>query len=264
MTPEHMAKMKAGRAEKKRARELANSIATYGDMRGSKQAQAEAITQAANKLSTDSPEVFAPPAVINVANLPRAPKAPKMTQPELFPTKETDMPTENDTKKVGAWFDSIVSDPNTLAAFKEVFPSRIASLRAEAKEAYDTATARLNGIAEALGNLVSLEEETPAPATVAKPKRAYTKRATTEGAAPKPAKAKGATSALQAPPNPASEKAVLAVLTNRFQSCAEIAAKLGAGFSPADVKPAADKLVASNKAKKEQGKRGPYPSIAKV
>jgi hypothetical protein len=237
MTPEHLAKMQAGRKAKR--------------------AQAEAITETANQLLKDSPEVFEPPAVIDVANLPKAPK------------KES-KPMATDANKIENWLNATFNDGDeaedlfwdTLTTFVEKRQEEYAALRAEKDARIKTRQGKLKQLL--LFTADDPEEETSKPAASTGLKKDGTPRkkpGRKAGTAPATPKAKAAKSALQAPKNAASEKAVLAVLTNRFQSCADIAKKLGAGYSPADVKPAADALVAANKAQKEPGKKGPYPSI---
>jgi hypothetical protein len=247
-----MAKTAQERKAAKTARELAKSVATYGDMRTT-QAQAEAITEAANQLAQNSPELFEAPLVINVANLPKAPK------------KES-KPMATDANKIENWLSSTFGDGDeaedlfwdTLTSFVEKRQEEYAEMR-KAKD--ERITKRQDQLKQLLLFNAEAEETTTAPETT-KAKRKYTRKAAGATATAKPAKT-GKTK-LQAPGNPAAANAVLGVLTKNFQSCADIAKKLGPEFSPADIKPAAEALVASGKAKKEPGKRGPYPSIAKA
>ncbi len=240
MTPEHKAKMKAGRAAKK--------------------AQAEATTQTAAELLESLPSLFEGP--LGSVDVPK-------------PEKKESKAMATDANKIENWLNATFNDGeeaedlfwDTLTAFVERRQSEYAEMRAEKDKRIK---ARQGKLKQLLLFTADDEDETPAAAPAktglkkdgTPRKKPGRKAGTALATTPKAAKtAKPGKSALQAPNNPASEKVLLAALNNRFQSCAELAKKLGDGFAPADVKPAAEALVAAGKAAKEPGKRGPYPSI---
>ncbi len=236
MTPEHKAKMKAGRAAKK--------------------AQAEATTQTAAELLESLPSLFEGP--LGSVDVPKPPKKESKAM-------------ATDANKIENWLNSTFNDGDeaedlfwdTLTTFVEKRQEEYAALRAEKDARIKTRQGKLKQLLLFTAD-DSAEEETPAATRGTGLKKDGTPRkkpGRKAGTAPSAPKAAKATSTPRKPAsNPATAKQVLGVLGTRFMKCKDIAGKLGPEYSPGDVVKAANELVASGKAQKE-AIRGPYPSI---